>query len=128
MEQGDKSMRDLLLARLPQPENLAAYRQEVAAGLAKSENRLRWEKWVARALWAYVLGFSLFCFYRGQQWLATPNGQKFEFASLFMCIVGVMQLVKYFNYRSRVEILREVKQVQLQVLELQASLMKEGGR
>jgi hypothetical protein len=124
MEQGNSSVRDRLLARLPQPENLAAYREEVVAGLAKKEKRLCWERWLARALWAYVLGFGMFCFYRGQQWLVTPNGQKFEFASQILFIVGAMQLLKFFSLLSRVEILREVKQVQLQVLELQASLRK----
>jgi hypothetical protein len=35
---------------------------------------------------------------------------------------------KHFVNRSRVEILKEVKQVQLQVLELQASIEKSGER
>jgi hypothetical protein len=128
MEKQNESLRDILLARLPQPENLTAFREEVAAGLAKREKRLSWEKWLARALWIYVLGFGLVCFYRGEKWLVTPNGHKLEFASLILFIVGVMQLLKYFTLLSRVEILKEVKQVQLQVLELQASIQKNGGR
>ncbi len=128
MEKQSENLRDRLLARLPQPENLAAYREEVASFMAKREKRLSWEKWLARGLWAYVLGFGILCFYRGQNWMVTPNGHKFEFAALVLFIVGTMQLLKYFTLRSRVEILREVKQLQLQVLELQASLHQPESR
>jgi hypothetical protein len=38
--------------------------------------------------------------------------------------VGAVQDLRYRIYRSRVDALKEVKQVQLQVLELQASLQK----
>jgi hypothetical protein len=39
---------------------------------------------------------------------------------------GAVQTVEFLIYRSRVDLLKEVKQVQLQVLELQASLQKDG--
>ena len=44
MEQKSSSMRDKLLARLPQPENLEGYREETVALLAKHEKALFWEK------------------------------------------------------------------------------------
>ena len=44
MEKQNDSMRERLLARLPQPENLAAYREETASLLAKHEKALFWEK------------------------------------------------------------------------------------
>ena len=44
MEKQNESMRERLLARLPQPENLAAYREETASLLAKHEKALFWEK------------------------------------------------------------------------------------
>src|ERR1039458_5723414 len=43
MENND-SIRDRLLARMPQPENLAAYREETASLLAKHEKALFWER------------------------------------------------------------------------------------
>ena len=45
MEKQNDSVRDRLLTRLPQPENLAAYREEVASLLAKHEKALAAEKW-----------------------------------------------------------------------------------
>ena len=44
MEKQNDSMRERLLARLPQPENLAGYREETASLLAKHEKALFWEK------------------------------------------------------------------------------------
>jgi hypothetical protein len=38
--------------------------------------------------------------------------------------VGAVQDLRYRIYRSKVDMLKEVKQVQLQILELQASLQK----
>ncbi|MGB9405986.1 MAG: hypothetical protein WCA89_00515 [Terracidiphilus sp.] len=124
MEKQNDSVRDRLLARLPQPENLAAYREEVASGLAKNEKKLSWVKWMARSTWLVLIVYWAVVFNRGETWLATPNGHVFTFVVVFLFICGFFQILKYFVLRSRVEILREVKQVQLQVLELQASLQK----
>jgi hypothetical protein len=43
-------------------------------------------------------------------------------------ICGVAVEVRYRIYRSKVDLLKEIKQLQLQVLELQASLLKTGGK
>ena len=42
MEKQNENLRDRLLARLPQPENLAAYREETASILAKNDKKLFW--------------------------------------------------------------------------------------
>jgi hypothetical protein len=128
METRSDNMRDRLLARLPQPVNFAAYREETAAGLAKKERRLRWEKWFVRTFWVYVLGMWGIFLYRGEAWVETPHGHRWEVGMLVLFTLGAMQILKYVVLRSRVEILKEVKQVQLQVLELQASLQKDDGQ
>src|SRR5438552_397181 len=56
MEPNNESIRDRLLSRLPQPENLAAYRKEVGSLLEKNEKGLRREKWGAGATWFFVVG------------------------------------------------------------------------
>jgi hypothetical protein len=128
MEKQNESVRDRLLARLPQPENLAAYREEVTSTLEKNEKRLRWEKWGVGIFWLYAIGFFLLgSWYRGEQWLDTPHGHAYEFVALLLLLCGVMELIKHSINRSRVELLREVKQVQFQMLELQADLLKKEG-
>jgi len=126
MEKQNENLRDRLLAHLPQPENLAAYREETAALLAKHEKALFWEKvpskilyaigmvvWVAANLWRQRLG-------------ATEVSSLWGFAGLFY-FLGAFSDLRYRIYQSKVDTLKEVKQVQLQILELQASLCKRDG-
>ncbi len=125
MEKKNDSLRERLLARLPKPENYAAYQEEVAAGIAKNEKRLRRTQWMAKGLWIYVVVLIMLLIgYRGEKWLATPRGHAAEFAGLFLVIYGAMVMVEYFIRKSQIEIMKEIKQVQLQVLELQTKLEK----
>ena len=43
MEKKNDSLRERLLAHLPQPENLEGYREDTASLLAKHEKALFWE-------------------------------------------------------------------------------------
>jgi hypothetical protein len=123
MENND-SIRDRLLAQLPQPGNLAGYREEVASTLEKNDKALRREKWGTGVLWFYVvLGLAVYL-YHGDRWLNTPQGHFVEFFTGVMLLMALAENTKYFVNRSRVEILKEVKQIQLQILEMQASAPK----
>jgi len=128
MEKGSESMRDRLLARLPQPENAAAYREETISFLAKYERALFWEKWSFRTL--------LFCAFvlvimAGSSWSESfdprLSGGFYRLAGL-MFIGAVSTGLQFYLDRIKIDILKEVKQVQLQILELQASIRKEGER
>jgi len=122
MEPNNENLRDRLLSRLPQPENLAEYRKEVASLLAKNEKRLRIEKWGSGAMWFFVVGLSIvFFWFSGQN----TNPAKVAYLGSFACfwmIVGAVEVLKHFINRTRVELLKETKQVQLQVLELHAMM------
>ena len=121
-------MRERLLARLPQPENVVAHREDVAAFLAKHERALFWDKWSFRIL--------LFCAFvlvivGGSNWAQNLDprapGGFYKLAGL-MFIGAVSTGLQYYFNRTKVDILKEVKQVQLQVLELQASMVKDRER
>jgi hypothetical protein len=123
-------MREGLLSRLPRPENLADYRKEVTTLLEKNEKTLRRQAWYSGAIWVWMvlLGTAFFLLV-GQHpdkpraaWLAAYMG---SFACFFL-ISGAVELLKYFINRARVEVLKETKQVQLQVLELHDLLRKTG--
>ena len=122
MENQNDSMRERLLARLPQPENLAAYREETNCLLAKHERALFWEKMVSTASCVIVaIMVALWL------WGKTPTAAMRQY---FWPLVGfayflyAVQDLRYRIYRSKVDMLKELKQVQLQILELQASLGK----
>jgi hypothetical protein len=125
MEKQNDSMRERLLARLPQPENLAAYREETASLLAKHEKALFWEKMPSTV--CYVIAFAAFIvnWFWGQKLGGALNHFLWFWAGLAYFGGAVLDL-RYRIYRSRVDTLKEIKQVQLQILEIQASLQKRG--
>lgn len=126
MEKGSESMRERLLARLPQAENVAGYREETVLLLARHERALYWENVTARSInW---LGVGLFIF-ANSTWLKelVPKLDShvvifFDALAVVLFFTGAILLVACQINRSKVDLLKEVKQVQLQVLELQASL------
>ena len=109
---------------MPQPENLGAYREEVEASLQKNQRAFRREKWGVGALWLFAVGLSTTFLILAGQHLNTPKGLWFGILACFVMIYPSAEVLKHFINRSRVEVLKEVKQVQLQVLKLQASLRK----
>jgi hypothetical protein len=128
MEKRSESLRESLLARLPQPENLAAYREEVEASLRKNQRAFRREKWGVGVLWVFMVGLSTVFLVLGGQHLDKPLGLWFGTLACFWLIYPSVELLKHFINRSRVEVLKEVKQLQLQVLEIQASLQDKDAR
>ena len=76
------------------------------------------------ATWLTAIGFFTGCVLKGVTWLDTARGHFMEFVVLLLLVTGAVEIMKHAANRSRVELLREVKQLQLQVLELQASMPK----
>ena len=125
MTQQSNDLREHLLAALPQPENLAAYREETAALLAKHATALRWDKFMAYMI-VFLAVALWFLWTPNQPWhLSAGIIHGFQVASALMFFFGVIYTARYENYASQVATLKEIKQVQLQILELQASLRKD---
>lgn len=125
MEKQNDSVRERLLARLPEPENLAAYREETAALLAKHVRALRWDKIAANTfVYLAVLLFFL-SIYPGR--LGPQGVHSFQFGGALLYFVGTIYVVQYKIYESQIATLKEIKQVQLQILDIQASLSKRDG-
>jgi len=124
MAQESNDLRARLLATLPQPENLAAYRKETSALLEKHARALRWDKITANTL--AFLGLALVFLWNHGPWqLGTSSLIYLQVMSAVFFFLGVIYSVRYEIYKSQVATLKEVKQVQLQILELQASLRKD---
>lgn len=122
MERKNNSMRERLLANMPQPGNLAAYREETAALLAKHEKALFWERMGSWAGYGVAAVMLLLWLLR----LTPAPGMREWFWPLvgFSYFAGVVGDLRYRFYLNKVDILKELKQVQLQVLELQAAQQK----
>jgi len=127
MERKSEEMREGLLSRLPRPENLAGYRREVADLIGRKEKTLRLQKRVAGATWVVVVILSTALFWgRGGSGSHDPAWRGTM--ACFWMIFGAVELLKYFIDRAHVETLRETKQVQLQILELQALVRGDAPR
>jgi hypothetical protein len=125
MEKGNESIRERLLARLPQAENVAAYRQDTESLLAKHERALFWEKVSARTVcWLGVAVYMLANSTWGRGKFDTHGAALFDALAVVLFFAGALNLLGYCISRNKVDLLRELKQVQLQILELQASLRK----
>jgi hypothetical protein len=115
-------LREGLLSRLPRPENLVSYRQETAALLAKHARALRWDKFAGNTFVFVAALLFLWSCYPGR--LGAPVVFSFRFGSALFYFIGAISLVGYKIYDSQVATLKEIKQVQLQLLEVQARLDK----
>jgi hypothetical protein len=124
MAQQSNDLRERLLATLPQPENLAAYRKETAVLLAKHARALRWDKITATTL-SFIAVVLVFFWGHGPYRAGTYALHYFQAFTGVMFFVGLIYRMRYEIYDSQVATLKEIKQVQLQILELQASLQKE---
>lgn len=119
-------MSELLLSRLPRPANLAAYQQEVASLLAKNQETLRQNKWTVRRVWIFVIALSIPCLFVAALHFNEPQSNWFLSTVFFWVLFGAIEIAKYHHNQTRVELLKELKQIQLQVLELQAGLGNSG--
>ena len=120
MENRSEGIGELLLSRLPRPANLAAYEEEVKSLLAKNEKKLRQHKWTARRVWIFVAAVSAPCLWMAGMHFNTSQGNWFLGTVYFWVLFGAVESAKYASHQGRVELLKELKQTQLQVLELHA--------
>lgn len=123
MEKQNDTIRERMLSHLPQPGNLRAYREETASLLAKHEKALFWER--APSLVAWVSATAI-CVANTFWPYKTGAAMNFWLGVGILSFAGTITGLKYQIDRSKVDLLKEVKQLQLQVLELQAAMEKRG--
>lgn len=125
MAQQTNDLRERLLATLPQPENLAAYREETTTLMAKHAKALRWDYFALHAFYS-IAAVLFFVSVGSPHWhVDAIMRQSFQFGSAIMLFAGLIYEMRYRIYDSQVATLKEIKQVQLQILELQAAQRKE---
>ncbi len=117
MEPNDNSIRDRLLAGRPNPRDLAEYRQRVSSLIEGSQRRLRRERLL-------VTGFWIFCAVSATAWLwFSADAARLPRGPFLACIFftwGGVEVVKHYVNAVRVDVLKEIKQIQVQLFELQA--------
>ncbi|HEV2194444.1 MAG TPA: hypothetical protein VGR55_02630 [Candidatus Acidoferrum sp.] len=124
--ESNESINELLLSRLPQPANLAAYQKEVTSLLAENEKKLRRNKWTVVRVWIFVVLVSAPFLWMAGTHFNTAEGNWFLGLVGFWVLFGAIEIAKYEQKQGRVELLKELKVVQLQILQLHA-LFSTGG-
>ena len=122
----NESISERLLSRLPQPANMAAYQEEVTSLLKENEKRLRRNKWTVARVWIFVIAVSAPFLWLAGTHFNTAEGNWFLGLVGFWILFGAIEIAKYEQNQSRVELLKELKQAQLQILELHTRLSKDG--
>ncbi|MEP6472504.1 MAG: hypothetical protein ABJC74_02225 [Gemmatimonadota bacterium] len=125
MQANDDTVRNRLLSRLPQPADLVDYRREVAELSAKTQRSFQREKIAVRVLWGFcVVSAIAFLWFDG----GSADVPKGPWLALFIFLIGAIELLRHFINSCRIDLLKELKQVQVQVLEVHAALAKHGER
>ena len=123
--QPNSDMRDRLLSHLPPATDLGVYRQQVAVTLEKNQKRIRLERLLATLFW--IFGAVTCTVYI---WFGS-GGSQFPRAPFLACIfllLGGIEILKHHIHSAQVELHKEIKQLQVQMFELQSSLGSTSSR
>ena len=122
MSDPDESLRERLLREhVPEPEKLANYRKETQAMLEREERRLRFYGRFTAAIWIMlvVMGtmYALVAGWSGDQ----PTKVYFSIGVMLMMLLlgGAVQLVAMFIGRARLELVKDIKGLELRLIELE---------
>ena len=124
--ESNESISELLLSRLSQSPNLAAYQKEVTSLLAENEKKLRRNKWTVVRVWIFVAVLSAPFLWMAGTHFNTAEGNWFLGLVGFWVLFGAIEIAKYELKQERVELLKELKLVQLQILQLHALCSNSG--
>lgn len=117
MELNQHSLRDRLLSEGPNPGDLAQYRQHVSSLLDAHQKRLGRER-----IW--VTGFWIFCAASATAWLwfsaESAHLPRGPFVACLFFLWGGVERVKHSIRAARLDLLKEIKQLQVQLFALQA--------
>jgi hypothetical protein len=128
MSKPNEPLRDRLLSQSnPEPGRLATYRKEVEAMLALEERKLRRQAWYSGAIWIWaVFLMTAFSLVAGN---AREQSNRVYFSLgvmlLAMSIYGAVELLKFFINRARLEVVKDIKGLELRLIEMESRLQNQ---
>jgi hypothetical protein len=123
METQRDSLRERLLAQgEPDSGRLAVYRKEMQAMLEQNERTLRRQKWYAGGIWVFAVLMTTTFLMLGGMRKDTPVGVFWGIFGCVLLIIAAVELLKYFLNRTRTELLKEMKGLEVQLLEIKDQL------
>ena len=113
-------IRSQLLSQIPQPENLSEYRSRVAEIIQRDQKRLHVEHVVTTVFWIFCAASATAYLWFGNSDAHLPRA---PFLACIFFLWGGVELLKHRIHSAQIEIQKELKQLQLQVLEMNSSLV-----
>ncbi len=110
-------IRQGLLSQLPQPENYSQYRDQVAAAIETDRKRMRVEQVLTMLFWIFCAASATAYLWFGNSSSQLPRA---PFLACIFFLWGGVELLKHRIHAAQIELQKEIKQLQLQVLALQA--------
>lgn len=119
MSPNDASFRASLIAQLPARDDLEPMRKQILASIAEDEKRAKRQHIAAQALWICCAAAAIYF-----AWFdpAMPRGFRGPFTAGFLLFYGAWEVLKQRIKAARVDVLREVKYMQLQLADLSARM------
>ncbi len=118
------ALRDRLLGRGAVPVDAARYRANVSQLIQQNQKRIRRER-------VFVTAFWIFCAVSAtvRLWFSADSAKlpKSPFLACIFLTWGGVEVVKHYIHACRVDLLSEIKQLQVQVLELEQSRVSHPG-
>ena len=130
MSDPDDSLRERLLRQhVPEPEKLANYRKETQAMLEREERRLRFYGRFTAAIWIMLVAMGMMYALVAGWSRDQPTKVYFSIGITLMMLLlgGAVQLVAGFIGRARLEVVKDIKGLELRLIELE-SLLRDRNR
>ena len=125
MEPVNKDFRRNLIEQLvPEADRLDRYRKEMTQMLDTNERGLRFEKRMTIVIWLFAVAMMTAFLLMSGFYHPTPERSWMVTLTTFAVILlyGAIEIIKHMVNRARVELLKELKQIELRLLELDERL------
>ncbi len=116
MNNESDSLRERLLRQLPSLHDATAYKTAVAETLERNQKRIRRERALVTFFWIFCVASAVAYIWFGPGAAQVPRG---PFLACIFFTWGGIELLKHHINSARVDLLKEIKQVQVQLLDLQ---------
>jgi len=112
-----------LLAQLPRLSDLPKLKAEISAAVKKEQAKMNRQRIVVQIFWIFCAVMAT-----GYMWFGpeSERGPRAPFLACFFILWGGIEVLKHRIHSARVEILTEIKQLQLQMLELRVKTEPKG--
>ncbi len=119
MHNQNNPLADRLLGRVPTPSEIAQYRESIRVSLEEERKKLRIQRVATHAFWISCAVLAVAWMWFSADTAHLPRGPFL--AGLFL-ICGGVEVIKHAVNAGRFETLKAIKQLQLQVFELEQKM------